>query len=412
MSNFLAIASVTATLQRTLQAAVQADVAGAQVTTLRPAEGDAELPTTGVNLFLYQVTPNASWRNDDLMARRPSGEVAVRPRAALDLHYLCSFYGNEGELEPQRLLGSTAAFLHSRPLLTRAAIAAAVADPARPWLAPSDLDEQVDLVRFAPLPMNLEELGRLWSVLFQVKYVLSVAYQASVVLVEREEAATPPLPTRRLNLGATPLQRPRIHRITAAAGEGAPILAGSGVVILGEQLAAEAVSVWVDDAELSPTSAQGERLAVTLPDDIAAGPHRALVEHGTSVGDVGPRAAAASDPEAFVVQPAVGGPGGGSGVVVSNVTGTGSQPRSADVAVTVTPAVRSAQAATLELLAGGAVARTVLSGPHPADTTTLGFAVVDIAAGSYVARVRVDGAESPVEVDADGTPTGPLAVFP
>src|SRR5215210_8166176 len=158
MSDFTAIAAVTATLQSTLQEAVQADVSGATVSTVRPAEGEnTNLPTTGVNLYLYQVSQNPHWRNEDLPTRRTNGEPVQRPQAAVDLHYLFSFYGGEVALEPQRLLGSTVAFLHAQPLLTRAQIEAAVADTSRPFLAGSDLAEQIDLVRFAPLSLSLEE---------------------------------------------------------------------------------------------------------------------------------------------------------------------------------------------------------------------------------------------------------------
>src|SRR4051812_49826954 len=127
MSNFRAIATVTATLQRSLQNAIQADVPGATVTAVRPAEAPSnELPTTGVNVFLYRVTSNPHWRNVDLPTRRADGDVAQRPVAALDLHYLLSFYGAEATLEPQRLLGSTVAFMHSEPLLTPARILATI----------------------------------------------------------------------------------------------------------------------------------------------------------------------------------------------------------------------------------------------------------------------------------------------
>src|SRR4051794_22217124 len=114
MSNFLAVATVTATLQRVLQTSVQTDVAGATVTMVRPAVGqNTGLPATGVNIFLYQSSINPHWRNADLPTRRPDSEGMQRPQAGLDLHYLLSFYGTETTLEPQRLLGSTVAFLHS-----------------------------------------------------------------------------------------------------------------------------------------------------------------------------------------------------------------------------------------------------------------------------------------------------------
>ncbi len=74
MSNFRAVATVTATLQRVLQSAIQTDVAGATVTTVRPGEGaSANLPTTGINLFLYQVSQNAYRANEDLPTRRGAG---------------------------------------------------------------------------------------------------------------------------------------------------------------------------------------------------------------------------------------------------------------------------------------------------------------------------------------------------
>ena len=186
MSNFLAVATVTATLERTLQAAVGADVPGASVTTVRPNGPNSGVPDTGVNLFLYQVTPNVALRNRDLPSRRPDGQLTQQPIAALDLHYLLSFYGAEADLEPQRLLGSAVRTLHAQPLLVRETIRNTV--DAVGFLNGSNLADQAETVRFTPLPLNLEELSKLWSVFFQTTYVLSVAYQASVVLISADEA--------------------------------------------------------------------------------------------------------------------------------------------------------------------------------------------------------------------------------
>src|SRR5207253_6261201 len=133
MSNFLAIATVTATLRQVLTGSVGVDVPGASVTTARPNGTGAGTPTTGVNVFLYQVTPNGSWRNEDLPTRDGGGSVVQRPRAALDLHYLLTFYGADAQLEQQRLLGSVVRTLHERPVLTRQAITGTVA--GTPFLA-------------------------------------------------------------------------------------------------------------------------------------------------------------------------------------------------------------------------------------------------------------------------------------
>src|SRR5262249_49957897 len=99
MSNFLAVATVTATLGQVLQAAISSDVPGATVTTIRP-EGPGARPAE-VNVYLYQVTPNAAYRNADLPTRGSNGQVVQRPQAALTLHYLISFYGDDSKLEPQ-----------------------------------------------------------------------------------------------------------------------------------------------------------------------------------------------------------------------------------------------------------------------------------------------------------------------
>ena len=194
MSNYLAIATVTAALSHLLQSAAGSDVPGASVTTTRPDGAAGDTPAPAINLYLYQVSHNPTWRNKDLPTRRADGRLAQRPRVALDLHYLLSFYGNEAQLEPQRLLGSAVRTLHARPILTRAMIRETMADANFAFLAPSDLDDEEELVRFSPVPLTLDELSKLWSVFFQTRYAVSVAYEASVVLIETAETPARPRP--------------------------------------------------------------------------------------------------------------------------------------------------------------------------------------------------------------------------
>ncbi len=120
MSNALAIATVTATLQQLLQTALPASsgVSGALVKNVRP-DDQGNLPAVGVNIFLYQVSPNPAWRNADLPTRRADNTLLRRPQAALDLHYLLTFYGEDATLDQQRLLGATALYLHANPVLAR-----------------------------------------------------------------------------------------------------------------------------------------------------------------------------------------------------------------------------------------------------------------------------------------------------
>lgn len=210
MSNSLSIATVTASLRRFLQGVVSTDVDGATVTTVRPTESGAGLPQTGVNVFLYQVTANPELRNLDLPTRRADGSGVQRPAAAVDLHYLFSFYGDQSTLEPQRLLGSVVRTLHARPILTREMIRDTVADPAFGFLAGSDLDAETELVRLVPLNFGLQEMSQLWSGMFQKsEYALSVAYRGSVVLLTADERAAPALPVREPRLLTEILTEPR-----------------------------------------------------------------------------------------------------------------------------------------------------------------------------------------------------------
>jgi hypothetical protein len=179
MSNYLAIATVTATLRQTLGSAVATAVPGATVTTMRPdAPHDGTTPAR-VNLYLYQVTADPAYRSDDLPTRGADGHLMQRPRVALDLHYLFTFYGDEAHLEPQRMLGNVLRVLHTQPVLTPEAIQKTITAPTfAPFLAKSDLGAAIEHVRFTRTELGLEEFSKLWSVFLQTPYSLSVAYQS------------------------------------------------------------------------------------------------------------------------------------------------------------------------------------------------------------------------------------------
>jgi hypothetical protein len=214
MSNYLAIATVTATLRDILQSAASTVVPGATVTTQRPEKaGNGNQNKAGVNLYLYQVAPNAAWRNSEIVIRRPNPQapdnrskdtVELHAQVPLNLHYLLSFYGDEQKLEPQRLLGSTVSTIEAQSIISLKVIRAAIQNNAN--LAQSDLDfqiEHIEPIKLTPLSLSLEELSKLWSVFFQVPYALSLAYEASVVLIEPSSPLAIPTVTDR-NIGVAP----------------------------------------------------------------------------------------------------------------------------------------------------------------------------------------------------------------
>lgn len=195
MSDHRSIAAVTVTLKSVVENSLRALGSSASVTTERPRERGAAQSDARVNIFLYQLRPNPAQRNNYLPARSSQGRLAQISRAALDLHYLFSFYGDEARQEAQQLFGMVASFLHAQPLLDRAAIQQALAAerPGSP-LRRCNLGEEPEAIRFTPLPLDLEELSKLWSVFFQTEYALSVAYLCSAIFLDYEEPAPPAPP--------------------------------------------------------------------------------------------------------------------------------------------------------------------------------------------------------------------------
>jgi hypothetical protein len=195
MSKSQAIAAVTSMLAHQVGVSTGANVKIGRPT---PPEGN-DAPPRKVQLFLYQVTPNAALRNLDLPTRDTAGQrVTKRPQMALDLHYLFSFYGDDEKLEPQLLMGQVMRDIHARPILTRQVIAAIINNignaERKQIIEDSEIGNSIELVKFAPSVLSLDDMFKLWSVFSQTPYVLSVAYQATVLLIEAEETAQSALP--------------------------------------------------------------------------------------------------------------------------------------------------------------------------------------------------------------------------
>lgn len=186
MSNFLAIATVTAALQQLLQAHVAQDVANATVKMEPPKPPTSGLTSAEVNIFLYQVVHNSAYRNMDLPTRDSKGNLVQQSRVALDLFYLLNFSGDEQKLEPQRLLGSVVRILHEQPYLTKDLIAATIKQPLYDFLTNSNLaDTLVEQIKLTPHANPFEDIAKLWTSFFtQTPYTISLVYQASVVFIE------------------------------------------------------------------------------------------------------------------------------------------------------------------------------------------------------------------------------------
>ncbi|GHH78860.1 hypothetical protein GCM10018793_30420 [Streptomyces sulfonofaciens] len=223
MSNALAIAHVTQALALLVENNLrpEIDMAVSVETRKPPAEPPPE-PT--INVFLYQVTPNAHLRNNDLVTRAADGTLLKRAAAALDLHYVISAYGEENELVGQRLIGSVVRTLHEFPALPRDVVEAAA---QLPYLQGSDLADAPQRVRFTPQVMDVDETSKLWGMLYQTPYTLSVVYQATLVLIDGREQPVPARPVERSTVRVLPFGAPGAP-VPPRAGSGAGVLGGAG----------------------------------------------------------------------------------------------------------------------------------------------------------------------------------------
>ena len=109
--------------------------------------------------------------------RAADGTLLTKPQAALDLHYLISFYGDEAQLVPQRMLGVVVRSPYEQPTLQAAGIQTAA---TQAFLLGSDLSAAPESVRFTPTHMDIDDLYKLWTMMSQTQMALSLTYQGDL----------------------------------------------------------------------------------------------------------------------------------------------------------------------------------------------------------------------------------------
>ena len=427
MSSPLAVAAVTAVLRDLLNnGLIDHNITGAlgnnvTVTAVAPdtIALDASNARTQLNLFLHQVTPNAGWRNAGLPSRDARGARMSNPPLALDLHYLLTAYGS-AELHSEILLGYAMHLLHETPVLDRQAIHTALAGgtvdgsilpPAFQALSASDLADQVEQIKITPEAMGVEEMSKLWAAL-QAHYRPTAAYHLSVVLIEAQRAMRGALPV--LTRGSRDPVSGRERGVVAGASLIPPYPTLTDIVLPKRQVAAQqgdALSLEGHHLEGSNvrvrlahprlanpieinlgTNANGERIAITLPDDAAA--HAAWPPGTWDVNVILQRPGETVDRSTnslpLLLAPRLD--VAASNAVRNAVTGV------VTITLVFTPEVRPGQ--KLSLNAGG---HEALAHNLTAQTGTLDFMFPDLGAGQQWLRLRADGADS-LLLDRSTTP--------
>jgi hypothetical protein len=429
MSTALAIAGVTAVLRDLLNdGLVNHNVSGVlgssvTVSVLAP---DRVIPAAGtgseasqINLFLYLVTPNAGWRNEGMPGRDGSGRLRLsNPPLALDLHYLLSVYSG-GDLHAEILLGYAMQLLHEVPVLTRDAIRTALnpspdvgaaLPPALRALVDSGLEDQVEQIKLTPQYLNTEEMSKLWTAM-QTHFRPTAAYTASVVLIQARQPARAPLPVlsrgpvdpvsgRERGIVANPNLLPQLPTLTAVVPPARQPVAciGDTVRLQGHDLSGSDRTVLLSNdrfevelsiAALPPPIAGADglitfefdaALAGTLPAGVYRVGARLLRDDEDTARDTN-RMALTLAPQMTNLPLNVARAGDGS----------------ASFSISFTPALRAGQDVVLVLGQDSHLPQATAS---PA--SELSFVIAAAPVGSHLARLRIDGIDSPiVDLSAD-----------
>ena len=423
MSNALAIAGVTAVIRDRLNDwLVEQDVASliGSAVTVSVAAPDRVVGADGteesqLNVFLYQVTRNQGWANNGLPAHDPTGRFRLsNAPLGLDLHYLISAYSGS-DLHAEVLLGYAVQLMHEVPVITREMVRTALnpaqnpdLPPALSALADSGLADQVEQLRITPAYLDTEEISKLWTAT-QSSYRPTAAYDVSVVLIEGTRPTRPGLPVlsrgevdpvsgRDRGVVVSPSlipPLPTIETVEPAGGQPHATL-GQTVTLTGHHLGGTSREVLlrndrfqVDEALTESGAGAGDRLEFVIPaaqaGDFPAGVYD-LTARMIRPTETDPRE---TNRVALVVAPEITN-------LPQNVVRDGDG--DASFTLTFTPAARQGQRVTL--LLGQAEYEPEDFAP-PA--TSLDFVVEDAPAGIFLARLRIDGIESPF-IDRMATP--------
>ena len=387
MSNPLAIAATTLTLQAILQSTIVSDPADTDltdttVTILPPDKARGNGNANQLNLFLYQILPNAAWRNMNIPSQVATGETG-NPPLALTLHYLLTAFGKDNDTTlpfGHHLLAKAMSILYDHALLGPDEIRSATSAT----FPGSDLDKQIERVRITLQPMSLEEISKLWTGLV-TQYRLSVGYEVSVMLIDSTQAKKTPLPvlTRGVKAPASLIPPfPALDQIQFPNSQTSALL-GDSLILTGNNLDGTTVGLvfnhplWSAPVEIPPLpGGTATQVTVIIPNSPANWPAgfytvSLMVQRPTETyRRTTNQLSFGLAPKITIAPPTSAGP---------NITYT----------VTCSPEVRPEQYAAL--LLGD---QEIVAQPHTKQTASLSFQAQNLSTGKYFVRLRVDGVDS------------------
>ncbi|OUL31346.1 DUF4255 domain-containing protein [Nostoc sp. 106C] len=422
MSNALSIAAVTAVLKDLLENGLVSDSITASVGDVIVTGLPPDLITVGtderaqLNLFLYQVTQNRNvdWVSQEFRSKNSRINKSTRstnPPLALDLHYLLTAYGAK-DFQAELLLGYAMQLLHRTPAIATSAIANAlknastrstsnVFSQALANVSVSDLAEQIGQIKLSPEFFNMEDTSKLWSAL-QTHYRPSASYQASMVLIESEDSV------KAEGLCMMSLSQPSIEQVIAPIETEQLIVVDSTLVIRGKRLRGEITRIRLGNTEklLVPEDVKETQISLLVPPDLYAGVQGVQVVH-LKMGDAAQKQQIESNVAPFVLHPKIV-------AAIAEVEKNAENLRSGTITVKFQPKVGKMQRVVLLLNEISNKSPVVYSFPVSVDnedTDAITIPIKDIKPGTYLVRVRVDGAESPLQMNQAGEYEAPQVII-
>ena len=199
MSSYAAIASTMEALVRLLRTSYDSsDFNGAVLDFQVYVSDDFDQPMEqGVSLFLYRVYHNGA-------VRTPPGRILPdgrrqRARLPVDVHFLATAWAPRASLQHE-IAGWAMRVLEDHPILD-----AGLLNSYR-----SGVFQAEETVTLSPTDLTVEEVFRIWEVMLEHSYQLSIPYVARTLELEsmRTDERYPAVQERRLEAGPARMELP------------------------------------------------------------------------------------------------------------------------------------------------------------------------------------------------------------
>jgi hypothetical protein len=374
-----------------------------------------------INLFPYHVGLNSAWRNRFEPSRNGSGQPVSAPPLAIDISFLVSAHSTT-DLLPEMLLGLAMQALSDAPPLTRDRVRSLLQLPAGPPPDPilqalqrSRLADQFELIRIVPLNLSADDMQKLWTSIHS-RYRPSFCYMVSALLIDSRNSAKGGLPVREYASAVIQFIRPVIDSVDP------PSIvynaAGNQIALLGQQLTQTDVVARFHTGARMPLNAGStlERALVTLPADLPAGITGVELVRPLELGAPPPKDVNESNLGIFLHRPVFRLTGALVPDVALGAIDNTTNPPSRPLRIRIQPPAQPGQ--DVQVLLNERVVSAVsrgftfpgVPGADPVNDP-ITFTLSGVPGGTYMVRVRVDSADTPLDTDATtGAFTGPAIV--